>query len=36
MLLFAILALLLILGLFLSMFSSSPKGDSEWHPDTEA
>jgi hypothetical protein len=32
MLVFAILALLLILGLFFSMLSSSPKGD----PDTEA
>jgi hypothetical protein len=32
MLVFAILALLLILGLFLSMLSSSPKGD----PDTKA
>jgi hypothetical protein len=32
----AIVAVLLILGLFLSMLSSSPKGDSEWHPDTEA
>jgi hypothetical protein len=32
----AILAVLLIFGLFLSMLSSSPKGDSEWHPDTEA
>jgi hypothetical protein len=29
MLVFAILALLLILGLFLSMLSSSPKGDSD-------
>jgi len=36
MLLCAILAVLLIFGLFLSMLSSSPKGDSEWHPDTEA
>ena len=36
MLVFAILALLLILGLFLSMLSSSPKGDSEWHSDTKA
>ena len=32
----AIVAVLLILGLFLSMLSSSPKGDSEWHPDTDA
>jgi len=36
MLMGAILAVLLIFGLFLSMLSSSPKGDSEWHPDTEA
>jgi hypothetical protein len=25
----------LIFGLFLSMLSSSPKSDSEWHPDTD-
>jgi hypothetical protein len=31
----AIVAILLIFGLFLSMLSSSPKGDSEYHPDTE-
>ena len=30
-----IVAGLLILGLFLSMLSSSPKSDAEWHPDTE-
>jgi hypothetical protein len=32
----AIVAVLLIFGLFLSMLSSSPKRDSKWHPDTEA
>jgi hypothetical protein len=32
----AIIVVLLILGMFLSMLSSSPKKDSEWHPDTEA
>jgi len=32
----AIIVVLLILGMFLSMLSSSPKSDSEWHPDTEA
>jgi len=32
----AIVAVLLIFGLFLSMLSSSPKGDSKWHPDTDA
>jgi hypothetical protein len=31
----AIVALLLIFGLFLSMLSSSPRADSECHPDTE-
>jgi hypothetical protein len=31
----AIAGVLLIFGLFLSMLSSSPKKDSEWHPDTE-
>jgi hypothetical protein len=36
MLLSAIVAVLLIFGLFLSMLSSSPKSDSEWHPDTDA
>jgi len=36
MLIGAILAVLLIFGLFLSMLSSSPKSDAEWHPDTEA
>lgn len=36
MLVSAILAVLLIFGLFLSMLSSSPKGDAEGHPDTEA
>jgi hypothetical protein len=25
-----------IFGMFLSMLSSSPKADKEWHPDTEA
>jgi len=32
----AIVAVLLIFGLFLSMLSSSPKDDAEWKPDTEA
>jgi len=32
----AIIVVLLILGMFLSMLSSSPKSDSEWHPDTDA
>jgi hypothetical protein len=32
----AIIAVLLIFGLFLSMLSSSPKADPEYHPDTEA
>jgi hypothetical protein len=32
----AIVAVLLIFGLFLSMLSSSPKRESEYHPDTEA
>ena len=32
----AIVAVLLIFGLFLSMLSSSPKSDAKWHPDTEA
>ena len=32
----AIIIALLILGMFLSMLSSSPKSDSEWHPDTDA
>ncbi len=36
MLLSAIIAVLLIFGLFLSMLSSSPKSDPEWHPDTES
>jgi len=31
----AVIAVLLIFGLFLSMLSSSPKGDSEWHPDSD-
>jgi len=31
----AIIAVLLIFGLFLSMLSSSPKSDSEWHHDTK-
>ncbi len=31
----AIAGVLLIFGLFLSMLSSSPKKESEWHPDTE-
>jgi hypothetical protein len=31
----AIAAILLIFALFLSMLSSSPKGDSEWHSDTD-
>lgn len=31
----AILAAFLILGLFLSMLSDSPKGDTEAHSDTE-
>ena len=29
------IALLFIVGLFLSMLSSSPKVDAEWHPDTD-
>jgi hypothetical protein len=32
----AIVVVLLILGMFLSMLSSSPKPDSKWHPDTDA
>jgi hypothetical protein len=32
----AIVAALLIFGLFLSMLSSSPRADAEYHPDTEA
>ncbi len=32
----AIVAVLLIFGLFLSMLSSSPKDDAEWKADTEA
>ena len=32
----AIVAVLLIFGLFLSMLGSSPKKDSEWNQDTEA
>jgi hypothetical protein len=36
MLMGAIVAVLFIFGLFLSMLSSSPKSDTEWHPDTEA
>jgi len=31
----AIVAVLLIFGLFLSMLSSSPRAESECHPDTE-
>jgi hypothetical protein len=31
----AIIGVLLIFGLFLSMLSSSPKSDAEWHSDTE-
>jgi hypothetical protein len=31
----AIIAILLIFGLFLSMLSSSPKREVEWHPDTD-
>ena len=31
----AIIAVLLIFGLFLSMVSSSPKRDSEFHHDTD-
>jgi hypothetical protein len=31
----AIVAVLLIFGLFLSMLSSSPKAEAECHPDTE-
>ena len=31
----AIIAVLLIFGLFLSMLSSSPKPDAEWHTDTD-
>jgi len=31
----AIIAILFIFGLFLSMLSSSPKQEAEWHPDTE-
>ena len=32
----AVIVALLIVGMFLSMLSSSPKSDSEWHPDPEA
>jgi hypothetical protein len=32
----AIIVVLLILGMFLSMLSSSPKSDAEWHADTDA
>lgn len=32
----AIIAVLLVFGLFLSMLGSSPKEDVEWHPDTDA
>ncbi len=32
----AAVALLFIIGLFLSMLSSSPKTEAEWNPDTEA
>jgi hypothetical protein len=32
----AIIAVFLILGLFLAMLGSSPKNDGEWHIDTEA
>jgi hypothetical protein len=32
----AIVAVLLIFGLFLSMLSSSPRADAEYNPDTEA
>jgi hypothetical protein len=31
----AIIGILLIFGLFLSMLSSSPKREVEWHPDTD-
>jgi hypothetical protein len=36
MLFVTIIAVLFIFGLFLSMLSSSPKPDAEWHIDTEA
>ena len=36
MLMGAIIAMFIILGLFLSMLGSSPKNDGEWHTDTEA
>jgi hypothetical protein len=36
MLISAAVAFLFIIGLFLSMLSSSPKRDTEWNPDTEA
>ncbi len=36
MLISAGIALLLIVGLFLSMLSSSPKPEREWKPDTKA
>jgi hypothetical protein len=32
----AILAVLIVFALFLSMLSSSPKDDAEWHIDTDA
>jgi hypothetical protein len=35
MLISAAVALLFIIGLFLSMLSSSPKTDAKWNPDTE-
>jgi hypothetical protein len=35
MLIAAAIAILIILGLFLSMLSSSPKTEREFHPDTE-
>ncbi len=31
----AIAAVLIVFALFLSMLSSSPKDDAEWHIDTE-
>ncbi len=36
MLIAAGIAVLTIFGLFLSMLSSSPKSEGEWHPDTDA
>jgi preprotein translocase subunit SecG len=32
----AIAGVFIVLALFLSMLSSSPKDDVEWNPDTEA